>query len=772
MWEKKVETVTIRKTKLASLVDKQFASDYEFSLFKAQEGFPGPSGANLDAEVEEEPVNCKTEVVQKLNAIARFILKVKKTATCGLARYSTIEAYGRRCELTKSYYAQWSKSCLFPYVGFLQGFYGNHFGTSKRVVFSRDFDERVVETLEIVYAALLWGLSARIYVIESGLEEVFGDVFVPLSSPIHYKVLANLPDWCVYIATPSRKINQTAISGFFAYVDFEPNHGLLLNLVFLAANMKPIVVRLSLKEGQSYAESIVNEEIATDLWKQFSKENPQLIKKQAFYPESLSRQEKEQAVAFAIPRLLALCTQNTVLLDIKHNRQVKRLLLEAEKQTSAPLKFNDRNRSPSLLIVSLGSDLESDMTLSFETDPETQSFDLVIDAEAFAEADALAAQPEPEHNFEHLSNDDKDSLYAAALDIADRLEAEKDRLAKELGESQAKVKEFALNLDRATEENRLLRIQCNAAQDQIKQAEVLKASLVAEVENLQASNAAVVAEYETLKTEVDSVLVENIDLKEKARALEALVEPQKSRLATLTAMAQDLKTQNDVLTERMASGDKYLDQYLNLSAEHETALGELSNLRSEVQSLKHALNEAQAQIVNLSTENAKKALALQDKQAAPSSLVEEGAESEIFRKLFFTESLTATEVLKLFETLFRRRVTVLPSAWESARKIDHSYKNTKELIKMLFLLVNDYLREYIAGGDNKARHVFGSKYCAQESERLQKTENLIRDRVFSGIRMLQHLRISYTVRLYFAVDVAKERIIIGYCGNHLETIDK
>lgn len=117
-------------------------------------------------------------------------------------------------------------------------------------------------------------------------------------------------------------------------------------------------------------------------------------------------------------------------------------------------------------------------------------------------------------------------------------------------------------------------------------------------------------------------------------------------------------------------------------------------------------------------------------------------------------------------------MTVLPSAWESARKIDHSYKNTKELIKMLFLLVNDYLREYIAGGDNKARHVFGSKYCAQESERLQKTENLIRDRVFSGIRMLQHLRISYTVRLYFAVDVAKERIIIGYCGNHLETNDK
>lgn len=82
------------------------------------------------------------------------------------------------------------------------------------------------------------------------------------------------------------------------------------------------------------------------------------------------------------------------------------------------------------------------------------------------------------------------------------------------------------------------------------------------------------------------------------------------------------------------------------------------------------------------------------------------------------------------------------------------------------------------GGDNKARNVFGkSEYAAKESETVMANKAMRRERTFEyegkKVEMFRHLKIgadddaTRTMRVHFHWDADREKIVIGYCVEHL-----
>lgn len=140
-------------------------------------------------------------------------------------------------------------------------------------------------------------------------------------------------------------------------------------------------------------------------------------------------------------------------------------------------------------------------------------------------------------------------------------------------------------------------------------------------------------------------------------------------------------------------------------------------------------------------------------------------------------SVTPVEALRTAAELFPNRIVVLPSAYESADKVDRNFKRGGRLLKLLLKLGTDYFDVLTEKGDAEARKVFSpSEYSACESDTVR-TGGLgrLRDFVNDGaqIRMEQHLKIgiaantSVTLRCYFAWIAQEKKFVIGYCGEHL-----
>lgn len=139
--------------------------------------------------------------------------------------------------------------------------------------------------------------------------------------------------------------------------------------------------------------------------------------------------------------------------------------------------------------------------------------------------------------------------------------------------------------------------------------------------------------------------------------------------------------------------------------------------------------------------------------------------------------VTLSEALTTASSLYPEKMVVLPSAYESAEKLDDVSTRGGRLLKLLIKLGSEYYEALAGKGDSEARHVFSpSEYSACESETVR-WGGLGRLREFSyngtQIRMEQHLKIgvaadtSKTLRCYFAWLAEERRLVIGYCGEHL-----
>jgi hypothetical protein len=120
---------------------------------------------------------------------------------------------------------------------------------------------------------------------------------------------------------------------------------------------------------------------------------------------------------------------------------------------------------------------------------------------------------------------------------------------------------------------------------------------------------------------------------------------------------------------------------------------------------------------------------------------------------------------------------VLKNAKQSAGNMDQ-FEHGRRLLDMLRRLVTEYRSKLIERGDNEARKAFANnEYAAMESETVMQNHRLRGMRTFdyegTRVEMFRHLKIGIesnvakTIRVHFHWDADRQKIVIGYCGEHL-----
>jgi hypothetical protein len=139
---------------------------------------------------------------------------------------------------------------------------------------------------------------------------------------------------------------------------------------------------------------------------------------------------------------------------------------------------------------------------------------------------------------------------------------------------------------------------------------------------------------------------------------------------------------------------------------------------------------------------------------------------------------TPEQILIAYATIAPDRLVVLPSALKSAREADN-FELPARLSQLLDSLVYQYL-DLIRKGvpDTQAKEVLGNRYAANESQTVTQNSRLrtLREFSYNGevIFFRQHIGIGsgygtqHAIRVHFKV--IDEKIVIAYCGAHLETM--
>ncbi|MCY4584532.1 MAG: hypothetical protein OXB98_00695 [Bryobacterales bacterium] len=141
------------------------------------------------------------------------------------------------------------------------------------------------------------------------------------------------------------------------------------------------------------------------------------------------------------------------------------------------------------------------------------------------------------------------------------------------------------------------------------------------------------------------------------------------------------------------------------------------------------------------------------------------------------EEPSPLECIEIIEQLYADRCILLDSARSSAKKMSR-FIHGRDLLDLLVKLVTTYRDGLMDGGDSKARGVFGKgEYAARESETVTASKAMRRQRTFDydgeKVEMYRHLKIGVdddptrTIRVHFYWDGDRQKIVIGYCGEHL-----
>lgn len=254
-----------------------------------------------------------------------------------------------------------------------------------------------------------------------------------------------------------------------------------------------------------------------------------------------------------------------------------------------------------------------------------------------------------------------------------------------------------------------------------------------------------------------------IEIKHKAiKSIDEEKQYEEDSVETLVTLVNSMSK----LLQQFEDAEKILKKQKD---ENEKITDESIKYLEEIDSLQEKLNEAQYTLCINSITIAK--------QSSKNNRDTNQKIQDLLKKIFVDhKNLSPTDCLSIIEECWPDRVTVLPSAWDSAAEIDLKFEKGDKLINLLVRLVTYYLDEFIKGGDNLAKKIFSDKeYAARESETVSNS-TLMKQRNFSGYEMQQHLKIgvkndiTQTARIYFSI--VDNKVIIGYCGKHLDISSK
>jgi len=136
---------------------------------------------------------------------------------------------------------------------------------------------------------------------------------------------------------------------------------------------------------------------------------------------------------------------------------------------------------------------------------------------------------------------------------------------------------------------------------------------------------------------------------------------------------------------------------------------------------------------------------------------------------------TPMECLDLIESVYGDKCIVLSTAKGSAKEMNR-FIHGRQLLHMMRRLVTDYRSKLMDRGDAEARKVFGrNEYAAKESETVMANKPMRRQRIFEyegqEVEMFSHLKgigADNNLRVHFVWDPERQKIVVGYCGAHLD----
>lgn len=203
------------------------------------------------------------------------------------------------------------------------------------------------------------------------------------------------------------------------------------------------------------------------------------------------------------------------------------------------------------------------------------------------------------------------------------------------------------------------------------------------------------------------------------------------------------------------------EQVLGLRLNIEELDGQVSRLQADIEGLKHALSGQRSSIEPSSDELG----VLAPLREAVTAIL--------------TEDPPLENSLQLINMLFSDRVIVLDSAQDSAQESDAAnFRYGKKAFELLWKLANGYWQALADGkGDQHAKTVFGHNAYAQNEGQALSNEGKHR-RTFNyrgrDFLMEKHLKIGVkdssteTLRIHFEWLADEKRLLVGYCGKHLD----
>lgn len=616
---------------------------------------------------------------------------------------------------------------------------------------------------EMMYSIVLWSLTMRVWnfsprVIRM-IKAVSDDAL--LDAPVPVEALKRMPDICPFFITCGMSAKFTLSdaarqrAGFFAFREYEPElKAEVFTLHVMDTCEKNLSYRFVLDPSKTLREALTDENPVTPLIDALCEKIPAL-RSRIFERAQRLRQESEKAAAACLRYVLCLCLTAGEAVDLRRQKTVGWDYLNAQRPECNYGNLMKFQGQLSLMVYDVpeedvprfkeaygkllkgGFPVSTVENFAGQLEPQTPG----TQPECVPAAAAVDGRKQIEKLKEQIANLESELVHCRA----DLRSAE-----FQVKESEKEVRKFVGKLSTADE----------AAKAAKNEADILRVALkVAEKANLEQ------------QSEIDRVLADSLKIGEENKALKAARDPDRRRIEALTAVVESLRAENAKVTadadRYRAESKNYLDLYLSTSSEHTVAGNEVVLLRDKLTKTEKQLDKAQEEIAGLSNDQARLTALLKAGETASEKGVQSIVENSVFKKCFAGEKLTAEEVLTLTETVFSDRVVVLPSAKESAARIDNSVADVDDLRKLVFTLVTDYLDVYLSKGDAQARLLFGSRYAAQESDSVMKSSKRMRDRIFSGITMTQHLKVGFSTRLYFMVDTQNRKVLIGYCGEHL-----
>ncbi|MBF3053039.1 hypothetical protein HKW90_01280 [Pseudomonas aeruginosa] len=140
-------------------------------------------------------------------------------------------------------------------------------------------------------------------------------------------------------------------------------------------------------------------------------------------------------------------------------------------------------------------------------------------------------------------------------------------------------------------------------------------------------------------------------------------------------------------------------------------------------------------------------------------------------------SISLRQALELIQGLYPDRVTVLPSAYDSATESDNArFQHCGKAADLLISLATTYWETLAGGGgDQHAKECFGTQAYAANERGLSSRGRSERSFMYRGrmVQMDKHLKIGWTdslvttLRIHFEWVAEEKRIVIGHCGRHL-----